>query len=97
MEGLTITPDQKTLVGIMQSTMYNPSKAVKNLDITRIVTVNLETGEIGQYLYKQDKTQKFKIVRGSSVKALIRPISLPVASKCTMCGPYSSLIQKVPS
>jgi hypothetical protein len=57
MEGLTITPDQKTLVGIMQSTMYNPSKAVKNLDITRIVTVNLETGEIGQYLYKQDKTQ----------------------------------------
>ena len=57
MEGLAITPDQKTLVGIMQSTMYNPSKDVKNLDITRIVTVNLETGEIGQYLYKQDKAQ----------------------------------------
>jgi len=55
MEGLTITPDQKTLVGIMQSTMYNPSSAVKTLDITRIVTVNLETGTIGQYLYKQEK------------------------------------------
>ena len=55
MEGLTITPDQKTLVGIMQSTMYNPSKAVKSLDITRIVTVNLETGKISQYLYKQEK------------------------------------------
>jgi len=55
MEGLTITPDQKTLVGIMQSTMYNPSSAVKTLDITRIVTVNLETGKIGQYLYKQEK------------------------------------------
>jgi len=55
MEGLTITPDQKMLVGIMQSTMYNPSSAVKTLDITRIVTVNLETKEIGQYLYKQEK------------------------------------------
>ena len=55
MEGLTITPDQKTLVGIMQSTMYNPSSAVKTLDITRIVTVNVDTGVIGQYLYKQDK------------------------------------------
>ncbi len=57
MEGLAITPDQTTLVGIMQSTMYNPSSAVKNLDITRIVTVNLKKGEIGQYLYKQDKAQ----------------------------------------
>lgn len=55
MEGLTITPDQKTLVGIMQSTMDNPSSAVHTLDITRIVTVDLETGAIGQYLYKQDK------------------------------------------
>lgn len=55
MEGLTITPDQKILVGIMQSTMYNPSKAVKTLDITRIVTVNLEDGSISQYLYKQEK------------------------------------------
>ncbi len=55
MEGLTITPDQKTLVGIMQSTMYNPSSAVKTLDITRIVTINLEDGSIGQYLYKQEK------------------------------------------
>jgi len=55
MEGLAITPDQKTLVGIMQSTMYNPSSAVKSLDITRIVTVNLENGTIKQYLYKQEK------------------------------------------
>ena len=55
MEGLTITPDQKTLVGIMQSTMYNPSSAVKTLDITRIVTVNIEDGTVGQYLYKQEK------------------------------------------
>ena len=57
MEGLAITPDQKTLVGIMQSTMYNPDSSVKNLDITRIVTVNLETGAIAQYLYKQEAAQ----------------------------------------
>ncbi|MFP3978994.1 esterase-like activity of phytase family protein [Marinobacter sp. KMM 10035] len=57
MEGLAITPDEKTLVGIMQSTMYNPNSSVKDLDITRIVTVNLETKEVGQYLYKQEKTQ----------------------------------------
>jgi len=73
MEGLAITPDQKTLVGIMQSTMYNPSSAVKNLDITRIVTVNIETGEIGQYLYKQDKTQNSnsEIVALSATKFLV--------------------------
>ena len=37
------------------------------------------------------------IFRVSSAKALIRPISLPKASKCTICGPYSSLTQNVPS
>ncbi|SIN80994.1 esterase-like activity of phytase family protein [Salinivibrio sp. ES.052] len=57
MEGLAVTPDEKTLVGMMQSTMYNPSNAVKDLDITRIVTVNLESGSIGQYLYRQEKRQ----------------------------------------
>lgn len=57
MEGLAVTPDEKTLVGIMQSTMYNPSSAVKVNDIVRIVTVHLETGAVSQYLYKQEKTQ----------------------------------------
>ncbi|PCI63567.1 MAG: phytase esterase-like protein [Gammaproteobacteria bacterium] len=57
MEGLTITPDETTLVGIMQSTMYNPSKKVKVNDIIRIVTVNLTNGVISQYLYKQEKKQ----------------------------------------
>jgi len=54
MEGLAITPDERTLVGIMQSTMYNPSSAVKTLDITRIVSINIETGATSQYLYKQE-------------------------------------------
>ncbi|WP_339725589.1 esterase-like activity of phytase family protein [uncultured Paraglaciecola sp.] len=57
MEGLTVTPDEKTLVGIMQSTMYNPSSAVKALDVVRIVTVNTETGSVSQYLYQQEIAQ----------------------------------------
>ncbi|WP_426369825.1 esterase-like activity of phytase family protein [Pseudocolwellia sp. HL-MZ7] len=57
MEGLTVTPDETTLVGIMQSTIYNPSSSVKVNDIVRIITVNLVDGSIGQYLYKQEKTQ----------------------------------------
>lgn len=57
MEGLAITPDETTLVGIMQSTMDNPTKAVRKQDITRIVTINLQTGKVSQYLYKQEKAQ----------------------------------------
>ncbi|MBN2894442.1 MAG: esterase-like activity of phytase family protein [Campylobacterales bacterium] len=56
MEGLAITPDEQTLVGMMQSTLDNPSKAVRG-DLTRIVTVDLKTGTIKQYLYKQEIAQ----------------------------------------
>ncbi len=58
MEGLAITPDEKMLVGIMQSTLYNPSKAmVADFTITRIVTFDLETSLTKQYLYKQKKVK----------------------------------------
>ncbi|MDT3337545.1 esterase-like activity of phytase family protein [Shewanella sp. SP1S1-7] len=57
MEGLTITPDQSTLVGIMQSTISNPDKSVNNNTLTRIVTINLATGAISQYLYQQEIAQ----------------------------------------
>ena len=54
MEGLTITPDGKTLVGIMQSTLNNPTAAVNKSDLTRIVTIDLATKKVTQYLYKQE-------------------------------------------
>ncbi len=54
MEGLTITPDQKCLVGIMQSTMSNPDSSVAKSDLVRIAVINLETKGISQYLYKQE-------------------------------------------
>lgn len=57
MEGLAITPDEQTLVGIMQSAMSHPDASTKNSNLTRIVTVNLATGAIGQYLYAQEVAQ----------------------------------------
>lgn len=54
MEGLTITPDQKVLIGIMQSTMSNPDSSVTQSDLVRIVMINLENKAISQYLYKQE-------------------------------------------
>ena len=55
MEGLAVTPDEKTLVGIMQSTMFNPSKAdTTNKTLTRIVAFDIASGSSRQYLYQQD-------------------------------------------
>ena len=54
MEGLTITPDQTTLVGMMESALDNPDKSGRQSELTRIVTVNLKTGQISQYLYRRD-------------------------------------------
>lgn len=56
MEGLALMPDGKTLVGIIQSTLYNPSKrTIINKTLTRIVTLDLKSGKSHQYLYRQDK------------------------------------------
>ena len=55
MEGLAITPDGKTLVGMMQSPMYNPSKAATtNSVVLRILTFDIATGATRQYAYLMD-------------------------------------------
>lgn len=54
MEGLTITPDQKTLVGIMQSTMNLPDSSVNKSTLTRIITIDLASGKMQQFLYRQE-------------------------------------------
>lgn len=52
MEGLTITPDGKTLVGIMQYTLYNPSAAaISGSLVTRILTYDIATGATKQFVY----------------------------------------------
>jgi len=55
MEGLTITPDGKTLVGIMQFPLYNPtSAAIANSLVIRIVTFDIATGNTKQFVYMMD-------------------------------------------
>jgi hypothetical protein len=52
MEGLCLTPDGKTLVGLMQSPLYNPSSsAVSGAVVLRVVTFELATGATKQYAY----------------------------------------------
>ena len=57
MEALTITPDQSTLVGIMESSMDNPDKSGRISSLVRMVTINLVSGQIAQYLYRLDKAE----------------------------------------
>ncbi|MBZ4192558.1 esterase-like activity of phytase family protein [Niabella beijingensis] len=55
MEGLTITPDGKTLVGIMQFPLYNPSSAaITNSLAIRILTFDIATGNTKQFVYMMD-------------------------------------------
>ena len=57
MEGLTLTPDGTTLVGVMQSALQQPDLgSIKpgNVAPTRIVAINLRTFETKQYVYLLD-------------------------------------------
>ncbi|PWV65639.1 esterase-like activity of phytase family protein [Plasticicumulans acidivorans] len=50
MEGLALTPDGKTLVGIMQSPLLQDGGTAA--DTVRIVTIDVETGATKEYAYK---------------------------------------------
>ncbi|SOD71421.1 phytase-like protein with esterase activity [Jatrophihabitans sp. GAS493] len=56
MEGLTVTPDGKTLVGIMQSALQTPDLTKKPASVTtlRIVTYALKSHATHEYLYLLD-------------------------------------------
>ena len=54
MEALTITSNQTTLVGIIESSMDNPDKSGRGSSVTRVITINLKSGQIAQYLYRLD-------------------------------------------
>ena len=56
MEGLTVTPDGKTLVGIMQSALTQRDSTVKpkSVAVNRIVTVDLRTRATHEYAYVLD-------------------------------------------
>jgi hypothetical protein len=57
MEGLTVTPDGKLLVGMMQSALQQPdlgSSNAKNIVPDRIVTYNLRTHALREYIFLLD-------------------------------------------
>jgi hypothetical protein len=56
MEGLALTPDGRTLVGIMQSALQQPdlTKKPKNVTTLRITTVDLKTRATHEYVYLLD-------------------------------------------
>jgi hypothetical protein len=56
MEGLALTPDGRTLVGVMQSALQQPDLTKKpgNVTTLRIVTVDLRTRATHEYLYLLD-------------------------------------------
>jgi len=63
MEGLTITPDGSTLVGIMQSALKTPGLAgdAKSVPLSRIVAVDIATKAVKEYLYPLANPQKTKV------------------------------------
>ncbi|MFD0504527.1 esterase-like activity of phytase family protein [Streptomyces chiangmaiensis] len=58
MEGLTLTPDGSTLVGMMQSALQQPDLPsgvkTKNVTVLRIATYNLRTHATHEYVYLLD-------------------------------------------
>jgi hypothetical protein len=55
MEGLTLTPNGRTLVGIMQSALdQSDASKPKNNPFTRIVTIDLKTRAVQEYPYLLD-------------------------------------------
>jgi hypothetical protein len=58
MEGLTVTPDGSTLVGVMQSALQQPGDPAGAKDpVSRIVTIDLHTYKTKQYIYLLDLPQ----------------------------------------
>lgn len=52
MEGLALTPDGKTLVGVMQAALLQDAATKATKKIVRIVTVDVESGQTHEYAYQ---------------------------------------------
>ncbi|WP_410871751.1 esterase-like activity of phytase family protein [Nocardia sp. A7] len=63
MEGLTITPDGKTLVGVVQSALNTPglNGSAKEVPFTRIVTVDLMSKAQKEFLYPLENPKQSKV------------------------------------
>lgn len=59
MEGLTVTPDGSTLVGIVQSGLSAPGVAsAREVPMTRIVTVDLKTRDVKEFVYPLEEPKQ---------------------------------------
>jgi len=57
MESLTITPDGKTLVGLMQNPVDNPDSSIRKTSrLNRLIAFDPRTGKSKQYAYMLDGT-----------------------------------------
>ncbi|WP_052591053.1 esterase-like activity of phytase family protein [Luteipulveratus mongoliensis] len=71
MEGLTVTPDGRTLVGIMQAGLNAPDgPKSKNVPFVRIVTIDLRTRQTRQYAYVLHTTAKGVTTAVSEISAI---------------------------
>ncbi|MFC9440330.1 esterase-like activity of phytase family protein [Nocardia sp. NPDC057030] len=71
MEGLTITPDGSTLVGLVQSALNTPglSGSAKEVPLTRIVTVDLKTKAQKEFVVPLENPKNTKVA-DSEITAL---------------------------
>jgi len=59
-EGLTVTPDGKTLIAVLQAPLDNPSRDVrKTTRLTRLVSLDLDSGRTHQLAYVHDAAGLF--------------------------------------
>jgi len=72
MEGLAITPDGKTLVGIMQAPLIQDAKDPATANMLRIVTIDIASGDTKEYGYQLSKGSGVSdIVAVSATKFLV--------------------------
>jgi hypothetical protein len=57
LEGLTLTPDGTTLVGILQSALDNPDRSVRSTRTTRLFFLNLVAGQTKQFVYLREQPE----------------------------------------
>ncbi|MGK8491654.1 esterase-like activity of phytase family protein [Nocardia asiatica] len=71
MEGLTVTPDGSTLVGIVQSALNQPGVAsARGVPMTRIVAVDLKTRNVKEFVYPlEDPKRKLSVSEITALSA----------------------------
>ncbi|MFG1790959.1 esterase-like activity of phytase family protein [Nocardia sp. NPDC049149] len=71
MEGLTVTPDGSTLVGVVQSALNAPglNGSAKEVSFTRIVTVDLKTKAVKEFVVPLENPKSTKVA-DSEITAL---------------------------